>query len=142
MTYTTVEQSHNLIKWGLDPKTADMRYIKQLKTLEGGVKLPYEYSFKYDKYPVFVDKEEQIHESESLPCWSLEVLWQIMPKVNGEFPQFLKVITKRDNKEGYLVYFEDNEHHKNFNSGVQPTAIEAAIQMIKLLLNYGYLKRV
>lgn len=135
MTYTTVEQSQKLIEWCLDPKTADMCYVEKFLS---------NYERKFSTFPIFdIEGVKNNSNLNIYPCWSLECLLKILPgNVDGEFPQLIKVITKRDNKEGYLIYFEDNKHHKNFNSGVQKTPIEAALQMIRYSIDYGYLNKV
>ena len=69
---TSIEQSKKLLELGLDPETSDMFYwIDQqgLDNLEMG-------------HYITLDRD--------IPCWSLSALLEVLPKIEGEYPQLIR----------------------------------------------------
>ena len=83
-TYTTPEESRELLKLGLDPKTADMRYEMACFSTGPNASEEIEYQ-EYPKYP-YIDGY--------LPCWSTDYLLKQIP---SEFN------IKKDNFEWTIV---------------------------------------
>ena len=72
--YTTIEQSKKLLKLGLSPDTADMVYFKFL------VSTPNSKDWEWGNLPMILGDipREEIPE-ETLPCWSLGALLEMVP---------------------------------------------------------------
>ena len=129
---TTIEQSkHLLVKLGLDPKTADMCWVKDYtgqwvlitdtqinvrSRLEG----MYEYSgFQWQEHIALV------------PAWSLSALLEVMP-IELEVGLFKTPISGE-----YFFSWWTDDHHMG-DDYKEP--IDAAYEMVHWLLENGYIK--
>ena len=133
--WTTIEQSKELIKGGLNPDTADMYYCAYITYANGKpVKEP-----KYDliAYP-YKDRSSMVvgfTKVDYIPCWSIGTLIELMPKsLNWNS---LIIIGNQ------IIYalidqwtFNGNALHKEEEN----TLIESAIKTIVWLLEQGEIK--
>jgi hypothetical protein len=117
---TSIEQSKKLIELGIDITTVDMYYL-------------YDYNIKeYDDDTQIIPQSElEQHFSlfpEDIPAWSLSALLDLMPKVNGHYPELC-----RGKQTGqYYMWIEDTFDTQTFNN-----PIDAAFEMIVWLKENG-----
>jgi hypothetical protein len=110
---TSIEQSQKLLELGIDITTADMYYS-------------YDYNIKeYDDDTQIIPQSELgQHFSlfpEDIPAWSLSALLDLMPNVNGHYPELC-----RGKQTGqYYMWIEDTFDTQTFNN-----PIDAAFEMI------------
>ena len=113
MTATTLEQSRKLIELGISSDTADMHYA--FSAIGGpafqdmidasAILLPSSHNTKYPYEP----------------AWSLSALLELMPKVNGHYPDLC-----RGKETGfYYMWIEDV-----FDTQTFPNPIDAAFEMV------------
>ena len=108
---TDIEQSQKLIELGIDTSSADMVYCVEL----------YKEGWKYSNEPYPIDGTL---EEDDIPAWSLSALLQLMPKVNGHYPDLC-----RGKETGlYYMWIEDE-----FDTQTYDDPIDAAIEMIEWL---------
>lgn len=112
---TTIEQSRELVRLGLDPKTADMNWF-------GNEEIVVEYTLELLPY-----KKRSVHHH-CLPAWSLPGLLELMPK-----PDLYRVsadlwVCATFFKEGSI-------------RGYGETAIDAACDVITKMFERGCLKK-
>ena len=112
---TTIEQSKELVRLGLDPNTGDMNWFGNEK-----IGVPYE----LDLLPY---KKRSVHHH-CLPAWSLTALLEVMPKPDlyRETADLWVCVTLF--KEGSIRGFGE-------------TAIDAACDNITKMFERGYLKK-
>ena len=134
--YTTIEQSKKLVELGLNPDTADMGY--------NGIEDEDARKIKYDRVP------STIPNMNSIPCWSLGALLEVMPKVisipvddRSAYFYTLEWQFANDNSLRYIatnrgkclidIYSDHDIRNKSF--------IETAFEMVVWLLENGYIKK-
>lgn len=118
--YTSIEQSKKLLELGLNPDTADMVYFKFL------VSTPNSKDWEWGNLPMILgDIPRKEIPEETLPCWSLSALLELMP-IGAH-------IEKRNNSYAcYIVYNKPYE---------ADTPIETAYTMIVWLLENNYITK-
>ena len=122
--YTTVEQAKKLVELGVDPKTCDMSYTMVTHTLGGNFvfepKLGQDAAITFDLF--------SYRNGYTIPCWSLNALFAIMPTVKGMFPHICRDGDTR--KYCCCCCKHDSKYYD--------TPIEACIDMIEWLLENNY----
>lgn len=128
--WTTIEQSKNLLKAGLDPNTADMYYSAYITYANGKpVKEP-----KYDliAYP-YKDRSSMVvgfTKVDYIPCWSLGALSELVP---DEEPLF----TKSEGTWTATIDI-DEEHLSQFS---EKTLVGTLYEAIKWLMENNFIKK-
>lgn len=119
--YTTLEQSKKLIELGLNPNTADMFWSTEFDMV---ICTP---------YLTKSDFETLVPMCESIPCWSLGALLEVMP--DG--------VQTNSNRTGVSVdiTFVHNGVVTDSHGVKNNTYIEAAYNMVVWLLKNGYIKK-
>lgn len=125
MNFTTIEQSKALIEAGLNPDTADMLFIKQIRDTDE-VFIP---ELRYDE-------EEDV----DFPCWSIGALIELLPK------------TIRRKCMDYPLHIHpnpDSSYDIEYNARViaeigfnKNSLIIAVMEMIFWLLKNGFIEKV
>lgn len=115
--YTSIKHVRSLIKLGIDPNTADMRYVYNSSIAD------------YDPTPQV--GEHQPDEPLTIPCWSLGRLLEIMPKYmkSGDKYFDLMVIPFYPTVK---YYNEDTKTYMESRGGTD--LMEAAVAMAERLL--------
>lgn len=121
MIATTIEQSKRLLELGLDPKTADMVWVRYAA---GGYRLEVLHRELF----------ERIMETD-IAAWSLSALFDVMPKEETPYIQYLN--EPPFDKEEYR--WECGLYDFIGSPGSSP--IEAAFQMVCWLLENGYIEK-
>lgn len=133
MTTTSIEQSKKLLELGLNPESADMWWSRITIISDDGLKIGYSVEpcnlseFNYTK--------------KDIPAWSLGVLLELIPKR----------IRRGDHIYGILLYWQSSLHKwtteyacnlefKPLINNDGDTPLEAAYNMVKWLLENGYIK--
>jgi hypothetical protein len=128
MIATSIEQSKQLVRLGLDPKIADMCWVKDYteqwvliadtkSNIQHRLEGMYEYSgFKWQEHIALV------------PAWSLSALLEVMPK-NAE-------LIKMEN-DAHELYYEIDYMYTGYED---KDAVTAAYEMVHWLLENGYIK--
>ena len=102
---TSLEQSKKLIELGVDVNTADMFWLTTDKP----------------RLHVLVEDLEKYSRWDCMPAWSLSALLDLMPNVNGHYPELC-----RGKQTGqYYMWIEDTFDTQTFNY-----PIDAAFEMI------------
>lgn len=78
--YTSIEQSKKLLSLGLSPETADMVYLKYADSNNSTLR------FEGAAPMVLMDIPIDEIDYETLPCWSLGALLEMMPKEDINIP--------------------------------------------------------
>lgn len=107
---TSIEQSKKLIELGVDRNTADMNY--------------WQLSNYYDLVP----KDSHHSGLSNIPAWSLSALLDLMPNVNGHYPE----LCRGKHTGQYYMWIEDTFDTQTFNN-----PIDAAFEMICWLKENG-----
>ena len=116
---TSIEQSKKLVELCIDVNTADMCYCPIMNidsgNNEGYLKTPECYSFsEFKNFAV-----------PYLPAWSLSALLDLMPNVNGHYPELC-----RGKQTGqYYMWIENT-----FDTQMFDNPIDAAFEMVCWLL--------
>lgn len=138
--YTTLEQSKKLVELGLNPNTADMFWSTEFDMVI------------CTQYLTKSDFETLVPMCESIPCWSLGALMDLLPPSiqTGEGMQNQYEIKIRkywgDEENLYQIAYGNNrglseEWHDMINTGEKENLIDAAFQIICWLLKNGYIKK-
>ena len=146
--WTTLEEAKLLVKAGLDPNTADMRYGENnYKLLDEWVAYPFGGDIKDFE---FLKKE--FPNSVFYPCWSLGALEGMLPTniSTGEEPQnqyelcYRKHNITKNHCVYQLSYGNDKgmsmEWHDIVNTAERETMIEAICDMLFWLLLNNHIK--
>ncbi|MDY6302408.1 MAG: hypothetical protein SPL96_11025 [Bacteroidales bacterium] len=114
---TTISQSRKLIELGLNPATADMKYVYFGET-DYGLEIANEFDDRINKF----------FNAITVPAWSLSALLEVMPKPDlyRELADLWVCATLF--KEGSIMGFGE-------------TAIDAAYDAITKMFDRGYLKK-
>lgn len=115
--YTSIEQVRNLVKLGLDPNTADMRYVYDSSIVD------------YDPIPRV--GERQPEEPLTIPCWSLGRLLEIMPKYMKFGKDYFELMVIPF-YFSVRYYNESTKTYMESKSGMN--VMEAAVRMAERLL--------
>ena len=116
--YTSIEQSKKLLELGLSPETADFYYDdEELKEGQG----------VYEEIQYWVGNKSR---PADIPCWSVGVLLDLMPKVEDNYPIMLRTnnfkLTYAD-KKGYCIRLETG------------SLLDVCYNMMIWLLENGYI---
>ena len=133
MNYTSIEQSKKLAEI-LPLESADMRYT------------PFG-----DTHPWVWNEEVKLLEKDSVPCWSLGALLELMPRyINSGMVDCPLTIIPFDFENPHikehcwiLRYTDYDEEREEYNFKIEQrgnTLIEAAYNMVVWLLEHGYIK--
>lgn len=76
---TSIEQSRKLVKLGLDVNTADMYYY----TVNGDL---------YETPNIIESEDDLCVDENSIPCWSITALLELMPELDGRNPTLNRII--------------------------------------------------
>lgn len=115
--YTSIEQARNLLKLGLNPNTADMRYV-------------YDNSIgDYDPIPRIGDPRPD--EPLAVPCWSFGRLIEIMPKYMKSGKEYFELMVIPF-YFSVRYYNESTKTYMESKSGLN--VMEAAVKMAERLL--------
>lgn len=115
--YTSIKQVRSLVKLGLDPNTADMRYVYDSSIVD------------YDPIPRM--GERQPEEQLAIPCWSLGRLLEIMPKYMKSGNDYFELMVV----PFYPTVKYYNENKKTYMESRGGTDImEATVGMVERLL--------
>jgi len=128
MIATTIEQSRRLLELGLNPKTADMCWVKDYteqwvliadakSNIQHRLEGMYEYSgFQWQEHIALV------------PAWSLSTLLEVIPK-----EELIDLSVSKDN-----YWFCSGVH---FDTSIYSNPIDAAYAQVKWLLEQGLIKK-
>ena len=122
---TTIEQSKELVRLGLDPKTADMFWMDTngvkpcLKLMDDGI-------FNHRNYLVRFPNS-------SLPAWSLSALLEVMPKMEADSTVWLGCVSTLIRCKSHDFMWQHD------STAAQP--ITAAYEMVCWLLEQGLIKK-
>ncbi len=111
---TNIEQSRKLLELGLDPKSADMRYVYFGKE-DYGLEVANE----------FDDKLNKLFNAETIPAWTLSALLETMPSI--QLDKFSDV---------YSIEYPE----KFTDDYVDP--LDAAVEMAEWMLKKGYIHKI
>ena len=118
MNYTSIEQSKKLLELGLSPKSADMWYAI------------------VDNEPfICLEKRE---EYDNIPCWSLAALLDAMPSIDYSYTTWIPIVFK---KNKYHCNYESRSYVTPMYYTESNSCIDAAFEMVCLLLENGYIKK-
>lgn len=117
---TTIEQSRELVRLGLDPKTADMNWF-------GNEEIVVEYTLELLPYK---KRSVQHH---CLPAWSLSALLEMMPKMEADSTVFLGCVSTLIRCKSHDFMWQHD------STAAQP--IDAAYEMVCYLLEQGMIKK-
>ena len=98
--YTSVEQSEKLAEI-LPIDTADMFYYYVFE--------PSNRKWQYDKEPTIIGYHAQLDRPDSLPCWSLAVLLELLPKEINVLGTIYSIDIHTNNKKWFIDYKCNNE---------------------------------
>lgn len=115
--YTSIVQVRRLVKLGLDPNTADMRYV-------------YDSSIAYYD-PIPQISGHQLEEPLTIPCWSLGRLLEIMPKYMKSGNDYFELMVIPF-YPAVKYYNEDTKTYMEMRGGTD--IMEAAVNMAERLL--------
>lgn len=132
MVATNLEQSKKLVELGIDESTADMCWSNS--SVRG-----VNYTDPFELVPKTKEHIESVFNEtfhdwnkywELIPAWSLSALFELMPKVNGHYPDLC-----RGKETGfYYMWIEDV-----FDTQTFPNPIDAAFEMIVWLKENKYI---
>ena len=105
---TSIDQSNKLIKLGIDVNTADM-YYAFLNRID-----------KYATVPTVLDEEKYVFIND-IPAWSLSALMDLMPNINGHYPELCRGKLTGE----YYMWIEGIFDTQTFNN-----PIDSAFEMI------------
>ena len=114
---TDREQAKKLIELGIDVSTADMDYIP--------------FANNPEEYDCVINVWNNEHEEDWIPTWSLSALIDLMPKVNGHYPELCRGRITGE----YYMWIEDTFDTQTYNN-----PIDAAFEMICWLIEQGHIK--
>ena len=134
MNYTSIEQSKQLLKLGIDPETADMVYVSygfDGPPANGDEKLPTTFEDPDSNHWYFVDFMEPFYKDDwandgkypNIPCWSVGQLITLLPK--SDFEDYL--VWFRPQKNGYAIFYKD------VITIIRDNVVEAFVDMIDWL---------
>ena len=125
MLATTIRQGELLLLAGLDPKTADMKYVHRV---DGTILIP--------QQPLIDSKIQLPLLSNEEPAWSLDALVEVMC-----FKEQIDVVFFRSPSVGWICSWRlfDDSVRKDLNR-VAESKIEAAFLVLYYLLSHGYIK--
>lgn len=141
MRTTTLEESKRLVELGLDPKTADCYWCKQLKDWRGK-------DITHNFYIVYHPYKDRNHivcgfeTFEEHPAWSLDALLSLLPSEKDRCWQITRggwEFLEKDgsyNKDACFISLEV-ENENIYESKVSGSFFEAAYNMITWLLANG-----
>lgn len=123
---TTIEQSKHLLKLGLNPESADMRYEHTIHEREDLQTPMYGFNISSMKY------YEDIENITYLPAWSLSALLEVMPsRINDTYKLSL---IKDDVTNGYYYNYTDRKERRLRTSFASYNPFDAAFEMMCWLL--------
>ena len=138
-TYTSVEQSRRLLELGLDKNTADMVYLKHATSdnltprFEGAAPM------------VLMDIPINEIDCDTLPCWSVGALLELMPPYLGEFDDGIDFELSKavSNKwfSAHYIKIEENGKMKPVCVKTGNTSIDACFEMVCWLFENGHIKK-
>lgn len=130
MEVTSVDQGNTLLSWGINPSTADMHYMHQVR----GVATEYELGLTpYNKASMYVGS---CNIDSVLPAWSFSKLFEMLPCLETHCRVDHPMLHKLAHGD-YCAYWI-NYKYKRIHTDFCKSPVEAAISMIKLLINRGY----
>jgi len=115
--YTSIKQVKSLVKLGLDPNTADMRYVYDSSIVD------------YDPIPRIGGQQPE--EQLTIPCWSFGRLLEIMPKYMKSGDEYFE-LTVIPFFPTVKYFNEDAKTYMESRSGFD--IMEAAVKMAERLL--------
>ena len=125
MRYTTIEQSKELVKLGLDPETADMIYFYfKGRESEGVENIP-------------TVRENLPLEDCDVPCWSTDALFSVLPVLEND-EKFYPFLGKHG-EGGYICKYACNEYNGTLHWFINDTQLEACYEMLKWLIKNKYI---
>ena len=128
MTYTTLQQSSQLLKAGLLPETADMCYKYNELEDSWTPRILQDYIDINDEL-----KEELFLLKQYKPCWSAEKLYNLIPKLSEKESRALYPMLIKDSlfDRGFRITSVpyDTKYHEKL--------IDAAVEMILYCLREG-----
>ena len=144
MNYTSIEQSKKLLELGLSVKTADMVYLKYADSDNPAP--------RFDGCAPIILMDIPIDEidCETLPCWSLGALLEIMPKSmevycpnNGVPDEIAHLSLYYDTmSESFVCEYTFRVYYlEEFKTINADTLFEVASSMVVWLLENGYIKK-
>ena len=126
MNYTSIEQAKHLLELGLDPNSADMLWERHNK------------EEPYVTIKPWTIKGKSIG-SHVLPCWSLEALLEVMPKIPRV--EYNLVLPGIEDDTPYIAFDDCRENHQVHLNFEGSTPLEAAYNTVCWLLENGYIKK-
>ena len=132
MTVTTFDKSKHLLELGLDPDSADMYYTGH-RSIHNPKEIEYTQEPRVRTKFVSFDRLEVF-----FPAWSLSALLEVMPMVNEGWPVCCKIY----GSEKWHVLYHSTAVTPKIDSGEYDTPIEAAYEMVCLLLEQGLIKKI
>jgi hypothetical protein len=127
---TSLDQSKELVKLGLDPNTADMCYTNHLYgSMRSSMRLS---AYSIEEYKSLLKSFADLGFGEVFePAWSLGALLKLMPSYHGYYPRLAR--SPRHGSDYFIHYplkFNEIKESKAFED-----PIDAAVDMLKDLLN-------
>jgi len=149
MICTTIEQSRRLLELGLDPKTADMHYVRKITDFMGNnIENP---KWSVPKYGSPTSKHasyivQNFTSFEILPAWSLSALLKVMPKgTNETYHLFSSMMSDQLGSwvcDRSKYYMDADGHNKNDYECVKSNSpVTAAYEMVCWLLEQGIIEK-
>lgn len=83
---TTISQSDELLSLGVEPKTADMHYVSQMRDV------PTSYELGLTDYTSAQKWIGTNNVVEVKPAWSLSALLNMIPLIEGDSPMLMKTV--------------------------------------------------
>ena len=125
MIATSIEQSEELVRLGLNPKTADMCFemYKGNWTLTVG------------------KKSAQVNRGLAIPAWSLSALLEVMPSNIGDYDLYITKHKYVDGGHGYNVEYNRGFTISVLHKGTSRDLVTAAYEMVCWLLEQGLIKK-
>ena len=134
MIGTNIEQSKHLLKLGIDPKTADMHYVRKITDFMGN---PVDGKFSVPKYGNTESKHanymvQNFTDYELLPAWSLSALLDFLPEKIEPFYYISLEKYEKGYRIAYLYTIGGELQH--LIQYIGETAIDVAYDMVCIIL--------
>lgn len=129
MIATTIEQSKDLLKLGLNPDTADMYYPKVDEGLYATCPYPKECAaFRKQK--------------SDIPAWSLSALLKLMPKDMKGIPEkaAYHFVLKKNVYDAWQCNYEHPSFGELYSFPAQKSPLDAAYNMLAWMIENGHIK--
>ena len=137
MHYTSIEESKKLLELGLAKESADMAYLEHM---DSGDTEP-----TFEGYAPMVLMDVPINEiaCNTIPCWSLDALFELMPESIYSGTHFLRIFKVKDDdgifyRTAYHIYNKSNSYCGGVDIDGE-TAVESVFNMMVFLLERGFI---